>query len=280
MSGPRVTVIIPCFNDGELAEEAVASIREAEPVDIVVINDGSSEQGTIAALDRIAATGRARVVHQGNAGLTAARMAGVRRARTRFVFALDADDLLAEGALRRLADALDAEPSASFAFGSYETFGDHEGRWTCPGFSPWLAMHANWWSSSALYRVGDLLEVGGWSLAGGYEDWDLWLAFAEAGSQGVRVPVVAWRRRLHGVRMQGSCRASHWSRYRLLRERHHALYSRRAEHARAEGIPRLRRIAYPLFLGGRPLMPAWLEARLLPLWWRIGRLRANGDVGR
>lgn len=275
MEEPRITVIIPCFNDGELALEAVASIDEHEPVEVVVVDDGSSDEKTATAMAWLGGTGSATVIRQPNQGLSAARMAGLEWAMTRFVFTLDSDDMLRPGALGRLADALDASPEAGFAFGDYESFGDHQGRWIAPPFSPWNAMYANFWGPSAMFRTDLLKRVGGWSLPGGYEDWDLWMTMAERRVDGVRLPDVVWRRRLHGPRMQGACRATHGARYRLLRSRHPDLFDRRTAQARRESIPLWKRCAYPLVLGGRPLMPARIESLLLRIWWRICDLRRS-----
>ena len=48
-------MIIPCFNDGPLAAEAVESALEADAaeVELVVIDDGSTEPETLAALDQM-----------------------------------------------------------------------------------------------------------------------------------------------------------------------------------------------------------------------------------
>src|SRR5689334_15482708 len=113
----RVAVIVPCFNDGELVTEAVATARACpEPVELVVIDDGSTDPGTLATLDALEADG-VRVVHQANTGLPGARMAGLAATTAPYVFPLDADDLLVGETLPRMADRLDADPGAGVCFG-------------------------------------------------------------------------------------------------------------------------------------------------------------------
>ena len=51
-----------------------------------------------------------RVIHQENRGLSGARMRGVIETAAPYVQPLDADDMLAPGALRRLADGSTAIP--------------------------------------------------------------------------------------------------------------------------------------------------------------------------
>ena len=50
-SPQRVAVIIPCFNDGPLVREAVESVVEDEPIEIVVVDDASTDRTTVALLD-------------------------------------------------------------------------------------------------------------------------------------------------------------------------------------------------------------------------------------
>src|SRR6059058_1411657 len=89
---PRIAVIVPCFNDGELVAEAVSSVIEREPVELVVVDDASSDAGTADVLDRLRREGVPVVRHARNLGLPAARMTGLRASSAPFVFPLDADD--------------------------------------------------------------------------------------------------------------------------------------------------------------------------------------------
>src|SRR5579872_32972 len=115
----RLAVVIPCFNDGAYLRDALRSIREDEPVELVVVNDGSTDPVTIATLAEIAAEG-VTVLHQENSGLAAARMRGVSATSAPYVFPLDSDDMIEAGCLARLADALDADDSVAFVYGHLE----------------------------------------------------------------------------------------------------------------------------------------------------------------
>ncbi len=67
---PRISVVVPCYDDGATVADAVHSVREAEPVDIVLVDDGSRDPATIAVLDELAATGSVRLLRQNNAGVS------------------------------------------------------------------------------------------------------------------------------------------------------------------------------------------------------------------
>jgi glycosyltransferase involved in cell wall biosynthesis len=118
---PRVAVIIPCYNDGAVAEEAFDSISEDEPVEVVIVDDGSTDADTESRLAGLERRG-ARVVRSQNGGPGAARTAGFRATSAPLVYPLDADDMLVPGGLAAMADTLEREPAAGFAWGNYELF--------------------------------------------------------------------------------------------------------------------------------------------------------------
>src|SRR5262249_38467152 len=90
-----VSIIIPCYNLGAFLPEAVASARaHTRPAsEIAIIDDGSTDQRTLALLDRFRGEGLAvlRAAHQ---GLSATRNHGISRARGEYILCLDADDIL------------------------------------------------------------------------------------------------------------------------------------------------------------------------------------------
>jgi glycosyltransferase involved in cell wall biosynthesis len=232
---PRVAVVIPCFNDGRFVTDAVHSSREQEePCEIVVVDDGSSDPETLRILDQLERES-VHVVHQANAGLSAARMAGVAACRAPYVQPLDADDRLAPGVLGPLADTLDANPGATAAWGFTEAFGaDESQNLHSDGFDPWRLTFLNEVPTTILARREALLEVGGWELAdAGYEDWDLNLKAAEAGWLGIRIDHAHTQYRQHEEsRMLDEAIRNHERLYQLLRQRHHPLFSHRREHRR------------------------------------------------
>jgi glycosyltransferase involved in cell wall biosynthesis len=204
-----VAVVIPCFNDGRTPEAAVSSVQDQDvPAEIIVVDDGATDSTTIAAYERLKSAG-VRIIHQVNQGPAPARMTGVRAAGADYVFALDADDLVAAGGLRRLKDVLDRHPEAAAAWGSVWSFGEVEysGDRARDCLDPWEIAYQNQLPLSCLYRRSALIEVGGWQLPGGYEDCDLWMTFAERGWEGLGIPeVTAYYRVQNGRRLSRSSR--------------------------------------------------------------------------
>ena len=95
-------------------------------MEVIVVDDGSTEAETIEVLDRLAQDGTRVIRHEQNRGLSPARNTGLEAATTPYVFPLDADDLAFPGAIAAMADKLDSGPDAAVCFGDYQEFGDHE----------------------------------------------------------------------------------------------------------------------------------------------------------
>lgn len=267
---PRSAVLIPCFNDGPLLEQAVRSVDEAEPVELVVIDDHSTDPETLRILDGLRGEGVRVIRHEVNKGLSEARNSGLASTAAPFVFPLDADDLAVAGSIGRMADILDEHPEAAVCFGDFEEY-----RPNPPTFAklrlvravperldPYRIAYVNELPPTALFRREVLVEVGGWEdphpEIGGYEDWDMWMKLAERGLTGVHagVGVLAYRYRIDEPRMLAGIRGRHRTLYKALRARHPALFSEIKHHRAETDLSRHRRFLYPIVYGARPRLSA------------------------
>ena len=249
---PRFAVLVPCFDDGETLPDALASLEGQQPHELVVIDDGSTDDATLRVLAELEGRG-VRVIRQQNAGLSAARMAGVEATAAPYVLPLDADDVLAPGSLAPLADALDRDRGAAVAWGDVEIFGDFELELAvADGLDAWSITYLNTLPGTSMIRRDALLAVGGWQLRHGYEDWDLWMAFAERGWRGVHVPGPWLRYRRRSERMLAGTMARHGEIYADLRRRHPELFARRRREWLRSRSPLGARAFFPL-IGALPL---------------------------
>src|SRR5262245_34012598 len=127
---PRVSVIVPCYNLGQYLDEAVASVlaQTYQNFEILVVDDGSTEPLTQALLADYSRP-KTSVIRIPHAGVSAARNAGLARARGAYFCALDADDRLEPSFLEKTVAALDADPAVTFVSCWLRTFGDEEWEW-------------------------------------------------------------------------------------------------------------------------------------------------------
>jgi glycosyltransferase involved in cell wall biosynthesis len=92
-----VGVVVPMFNAERTIAGTIASIcaQTHHPLDIVVVDDGSTD-GSAAIVDGWRARdNRVRLIHQPNAGVAAARNAGAAATTAQYLAFVDADDLWA-----------------------------------------------------------------------------------------------------------------------------------------------------------------------------------------
>src|SRR5437867_11551066 len=87
----KVSIVIPCFNHGAMPREALASLEEVRNenlLDVIIVDDGSSDADTIRILTEVAEA-RHKVVSQPHGGLGAARNASTRAAKGEVILPLD-----------------------------------------------------------------------------------------------------------------------------------------------------------------------------------------------
>lgn len=105
-----VSVVIPAYNASTTLDETLRSVRSQthRALEIIVVDDGSTDDTVAIAETHAAIDGRVRVVAQDNAGVAAARNEGWRRARSELIAFVDADDLWAPTKIERQVQALQA----------------------------------------------------------------------------------------------------------------------------------------------------------------------------
>jgi glycosyltransferase involved in cell wall biosynthesis len=269
-AAPRISVVIPCFNDGELLRETLATVPERADIEIVVVDDGSTDRDTISYLDGLDRP-FLRVQRQPNAGVAEAINNGVRDTRGTYVFPLASDDLLTDGALDDLAEALDAAPpNVVFAFGHARLFGSLDYVRKAPPWNPWLLTYANFWPATSLFRRDALLAAGGFQKRSGYDDWDLLMLLAERDQEGVLVDRIIFWYRIHGSgRIMATALRNFRQEYDNLARWHAPLFARRAELLKRYPPTRMQRIYYPLSVVAGRMLPPGLVPRLHALKVRL-----------
>ena len=179
MAAPRVSVVIPCYNQGRYLGEAIESARRQthEAVEVIVVDDGSTDDTARAA----AAHPGVRYLHQRNAGTAAARNRGLADSGGAFLLFLDADDRLLLDAVARGVDYLARHPDAAFVTGHVRLIHadgtpdvvptqEHEPA----GYAALLRWNYIWTPGVVLYRRAVLDVLGGFDpAAAGSADFDV-----------------------------------------------------------------------------------------------------------
>jgi glycosyltransferase involved in cell wall biosynthesis len=193
----KVSIVIPCFNHGAMLREALASledVRNENLLEVIIVDDGSSDAETIRILKEVAEAGY-KVVSQPNGGLGAARNAGIRRAKGEFILPLDSDNRLRRVYLEQGVSLLKENPSLGVIYADAEYFGEKTGRWQVQEFDLLSLIRMNFIDACALYRKALWEGVGGYDEQMpwmGLEDWDFWLRVACHGGSFFHLPAVGF----------------------------------------------------------------------------------------
>lgn len=233
-------MVIPCYNDGAYLARTLRTVfsQTRRPDEVLVVDDGSTDQGTLRFLARPGAL--ARVLRQENQGPGAARNTGIRNTSGELIALLDSDDLLRPTAFARMESALDQSPGASFVYSQVECFGARKEVVVIPRLNPYLELDVNHAPVMSLIRRSVFEQIGlSYPTMRGYEDWAFWVSCIEAGLTGevIDEPLYRYRvKRDSGVNWSADARGKELR--AEIRRTHPKLYS-------AEGRARLKALYAP-----------------------------------
>jgi len=231
---PRLSVIIPCHDDGDYLIDAVASVERNAPAEteLIIVDDGSTQPRTREVLAALREAGH-RVIEQPHSGLSAARNNGIAASAGDYFLPLDADNRLLPGFAEEAVALLDADPSAGVVYGDRREFGSRSGDVAVPEFDLPAMLWSNSIDACAVVRRAVWSDTGGYDAAfSAWGDWDFWLGAAGHGWRFVRIPRPTFEYRIRPDSMLQSFqrRTDFPEHLRRIYEKHRALVS---EHAAA-----------------------------------------------
>lgn len=122
-----ISVIIPVYNVEAYLQQCLESVlaQDYRDLEVIVIDDGSTDcSGEIC--DRFAAAdSRVRVIHQKNAGAAAAKNAGLRIASGKYLSFVDSDDYLEPNVYGFMRETLEDQYADAVEFSFREVYRDH-----------------------------------------------------------------------------------------------------------------------------------------------------------
>jgi glycosyltransferase involved in cell wall biosynthesis len=191
-SNSKISVVIPCYNQGAYLKETLTSVEKStyDNIEIIIVNDGSTDLVTKKVLEELHTEGYC-VLHKENGGLSSARNYGISRANGEFILPLDADDLISKKYIEEGLAVFEAE-NVDIVYAKAQLFGVYNKPWELPDFSPQAMVKSNIIFCSAIYRKSLWEQVGGYkeTMKYGFEDWELWFSMLEKGATVYRIDAI------------------------------------------------------------------------------------------
>ena len=179
----NVTVIIPCFNDGQYIVEALQSIynQTVLPEKIIVLDDGS-ELGTLEILHGLQ-NPLLQIIYQENKGVSNARNTAIALAQTDYILNLDADDYFEPSFIEKAVAVLNNNNQVVAVSSYCRAFKNDK---TIEIIKPLGGnlkdfIVINNGRASSMFLKKSWTAVGGFDekMHEGYEDWEFWIAILE-----------------------------------------------------------------------------------------------------
>ena len=194
-----VTVIIPAFNAENTIIRAIDSVRiqQIQPLEVIIIDDGSTDSTIDVVIKNICEGEQIHLVKmRNNCGVSAARNAGIRQAKGKFIAFLDADDIWLPGKIQKQIGVIEQDPTITLiscnsrlvSESGMELKVGHINRPPVEGIEAWKTLLIyNFLPTPTILTYRSLVEeIGGFdeSLMVG-EDLDLWIKLAAIGKVSV-----------------------------------------------------------------------------------------------
>lgn len=176
---PKASIVIPCYNMGDFVSEALDSVLsypDQKSIEIIVVNDGSNDNGyTKKVLENYNYSG-VKIIHQENKRLGNARNTGINAAEAPFIIPLDSDNKLRHIYIDKGIEFLINNPKVCMVYSDNQQFGEFKQEVKVGPFNAAKLIIKNYIDACVVLRKSAWESVGGYDEnmpVMGYEDWDL-----------------------------------------------------------------------------------------------------------
>ncbi len=205
MINPKVSIIVPCYNQAQYLPEALQSVlnQTYQNWECIIVNDGSPDNTKEVAQEWVKKDSRFIYLYKENGGLSSARNAGIAIAEGEFILPLDGDDRIGKDYTLLAMKAFQEDSDLKLVYCKAEKFGEESGSWDLPDFSLFNLARRNMIFCSAFYRKKEWERVGGYdvNMIYGLEDWEFWISILKDGGEVKRIEEVGFYYRVKLVSM-------------------------------------------------------------------------------
>lgn len=202
-----VSVIIPCFNQGQFLEECIDSIKKSTytNIEIIIVDDGSTDEESIN-IFRTFPFENCQLLQQVNQGPSIARNTAINQSSGKYILPLDADDKIGIDYIQQAVQILESRAEIGIVYCDAEFFGLKEGKWILPDFDKDKILTENLIFNCAMFRKSDFNMTVGYNpnMKAGWEDWDFWLSILELKRKVYKISSVQFYYRIRSLSRERS----------------------------------------------------------------------------
>lgn len=181
---PFISVVIPCFNDGQYLPETIEKLSKQtyQHFEIIIVNDGSTDSTTLEILARFNQKNLI-VLHKENGRMSSARNFGVKHASGTLIAALDADDYFHPSFFEKAVAVLSQRENIAVVTSYMQLFGQVNKVAKPRGGNEYNFLFSNQCPACAMVRKSCWDTVGGYDeqMINGYEDWEFYIRITQKG---------------------------------------------------------------------------------------------------
>lgn len=158
MINTTVSIIIPCYNQGQFLDETLASVVNQTYTDweCLIVNDGSVDNTAEIALNWVAKDNRFQYFLKKNGGVSSTRNFGIEKAKGKFIQFLDCDDLLDKKKLELSFTEYNLKQNVKLVISNFRMFSDNVNKST----KPYCNLNQNLFTyESLLYQWNDTFSI-------------------------------------------------------------------------------------------------------------------------
>lgn len=183
MNNIHLSIIIPCYNHGKYIKECVESILKVNytfEIEIIIINDGSNDNGyTKTEIDKLVHP-KVKIVHQTNQGLAKTRNNAINISTGNYILPIDADNYLIGAFVNNAVKLLDENEEIDIIYPDriYLFENGKKSIFSSGDFSEKKLILGNYIDACAVFRKKVWEKLMGYDEnmpIMGFEDWDFWL---------------------------------------------------------------------------------------------------------
>ncbi len=198
----KVSIIMPCYNDGAYIEEAVGSVlgQTYKDLEIIIVDDGSDDGYTKEVIDKLSDE-KIKIYHTKHLRPAGARNYGIKMATGKYILPVDSDDRIEPSYIEKAVKILEDNPQIGVVYCEADLFGEKSGKWDLPSYSFETMLLDNIVFVTAMFYKADWEKAGGFNtyMDSGMEDYDFWLSILAMGKEIYQIPEILFHYRIKKI---------------------------------------------------------------------------------